>query len=174
MEHMETTPLLHPTPCIHLISTFSDLCYCLPKGRLSEAAHEKDFVPKMYQGWGGVGCVMGGCHRVCHGGVGSVGCVMEGGLSWRGRVCHGGWGGVGWGCVREGCLSWRGGVYHGGVGWGVSYTEQLGYRGQPSLSAHSTTLVITWNYWGEPNSITTTHLITWNYWGSKIQLQPHT
>ena len=37
----------------------------------------------------------------------------------------------------------------GGVGWGgVGYIEQLGYRGQPSLSAHSTTLVITWNYWG--------------------------
>ena len=42
-------------------------------------------------------------------------------------------------------------------GWGRSYTERLGYGGQPSLSAHSTTLVI-----------------TWNYWGNQIQLQPHT
>ena len=52
--------------------------------------------------------------------------------------------GVGW--VMEG-------VCYGGVewvmeGWGGSYTEQLGYGGQPSLSAQSTTLIITWNYWG--------------------------
>ena len=47
-----------------------------------------------------------------------------------------------------------GGVGHVGVGWGevghggVGYTQELGYRGQPSLSAHFTTLAITWNYWG--------------------------
>ena len=58
-----------------------------------------------------------------------------------------GWGGVG-----------HVGVGGGGSWWGGSYTEQLGYRGQPSLSAHFTTLAITWNYWGSKNSITTTHL----------------
>ena len=50
---------------------------------------------------------------------------MEGGLSWSGGVCHGGVGWGGMGCVME--------------GWGGSYTEQLGYRGQPSLSTHYTT-----------------------------------
>ena len=105
----------------------------------------------MYQGWGGVGCVMewwgwggvGVCHGVvgwgwggvCHG---VVGWGWGGGVSWSG----GGWGGV----CHGGGVSWRGG--------GGSYTEQLGYRGQPSLSTHL--------------------VITQNYWGNQIQLQPHT
>ena len=74
----------------------------------------RDVLPKMFQGWGGVGLV---------------------GVGWVGNL------GVGW----------------GGSWWGESYTEQLGYRGQPSLSAHFSTLAI-----------------TLNYWVSKIQLQPHT
>ena len=54
-------------------------------------------------------------------------------------------GGVGW--VIKG---W-GGSCRGGVGWvvcvmvGWVITEQLGYRGQPSLSAHFIILAITWN-----------------------------
>ena len=77
------------------------LFYCLPKGRLSEAAHGKRLLCAQK-------CTRGGVGWVCHGGVGwgwggcvgGVGSVMEG---WGG-VCYGGG------------LSWRGGVYHGGVG----------------------------------------------------------
>ena len=42
--------------------------FCLPKGRLSEAAHEK--------------------RLLCAQNVPGVGCVMEGGLSWRHGVGH--------------------------------------------------------------------------------------
>ena len=59
---------------------------CLPKGRHSEAAHEKRLLcaRKMYQGWGGVG----------HVGVG-WGWIMQG--VWWGHVGVGwvGWGGGG-------------------------------------------------------------------------------
>ena len=83
---------------------------CLPKGRHSDAAHEKRLLlyPKMYQGWGGVG------HEEV-----VVGWVMKG------------WGGVGWGgsCrvwwVMQGCGGSRRGVVghtgvgvsHAGLGW---------------------------------------------------------
>ena len=93
----------------------------------------------MYQGWGGVchegvGWVMEGWGGVGHGGE-----VCYGGVGWcvsRRRVCHGvvgcvmeGWGGVG--CVMEG-----GSVMEG---WDGSDIEQLGYRGQLSLSTHYST-----------------------------------
>ena len=58
------------------------LPYCLPKGRHSEAAHEKDsFVPKNVPGVGrgGVGHIGVGWGGIGHVGVGWVG-----------------WGGVGW------------------------------------------------------------------------------
>ena len=87
---------------------FVVLCWntvnCLPKGRLSEAAHEIQ------------GCSSQKCSR---GGVGWVGCVScrgGWGMSCRGGVGHTGvgWGGVchvGVGCVIQGWgMSCRGGV----------------------------------------------------------------
>ena len=77
--------------------------FCLPRGRHSEAAHEKRLLCAQK-------CTRGGVGWVGHEGVGwvmkgwgGVGWVMKG---WGGS-CRGGveWGGVGW-------------VRHEGVGWG--------------------------------------------------------
>ena len=76
--------------------------YCLPKGRHSEAAHEKRLLCAQKCTRGGVG--WGG---VWWGGVGlGWGMVGWGGVGW-GRV---GWGGVGWGMVGWGgsCRGWGG------------------------------------------------------------------
>ena len=164
---------------------------CLPKGRLSEAAHEKRLLcaQKCTRGGVGVGwggCVMEGwdlvtCYIMTITGVcidtyviyqgfffvyqkgdlvkqpmkkGSFVPKNVPGVGWGGCVMEG-WDGVGWGVGGVG-VSWRGGVgcvmegvCHGGVGWGAvgcvmegwggSYTKQLCYRGQPSLSTHYTT-----------------------------------
>ena len=74
---------------------------CLPKGRHSEAAHEKRLLcaqkcTRGGVGWGRMGWVMLGWVGVGHAGVG--------------------WGGVGW--VMQGCGgSHRDGVGHAGLWW---------------------------------------------------------
>ena len=86
---------------------------CLPKGRHSEAAHEKRLLcaqkcTRVGWGWGGWGRWDGSC-RVGWGGVGGS---CRGGVGGVGHV------GVGWGVVscRGGGGSCRGGVGH--EGWG--------------------------------------------------------
>ena len=88
--------------------------FCLPRGRHSEAAHEKRLLCAQKCTRGGVGHVGVGWGGVGH--AGGWGGVMQG---W-GWVCHVGvgWGGVGhaggWGVSCRG----GGGVCHVGVGWG--------------------------------------------------------
>ena len=86
----------------HSVSCVTDIC--LPKGRHSEAAHEKRLLcaRKCTRGWGGVGHV---------------------GVGWGGS-CRGG---VGWGVVGDHVEVGWGGVCHVGVWWGVSCRDGVGW-----------------------------------------------
>ena len=97
---------------------------CLPRGRHSEAAHEKRLLCAQKCTRGGVG--WGGSWR---GGVGHVGVGWGGvGASWRGGV---GWVMKGWGGVGHVGVGW-GGVGCGGCiikgwGWGASCRGGVGW-----------------------------------------------
>ena len=98
------------TRCMHMMAMIFFVC-CLPKGRYSEAAHEKRLLCAQKCTRGGVGHAVVGWGGSCKGGVGSV---IQG------------WGGVGHVGVRWVMLGWGGscrggaghvGVGHVGVGW---------------------------------------------------------
>ena len=87
----------HGDSCCTLYKSFNIICCCLPKGRHSEAAHEKRLLCAQKCTRGGVGHEGVGWGGSCRGGVGWV---MQG---WGGVVMQG----VGW--VTQG------GVGHAGV-----------------------------------------------------------
>ena len=136
---------------------FNKNCHCLPKGRLSEAAHEMQGCSSQKNSRGGVG-----------GGWGGLGWGVSCRVGW-GLFCHAG---VGWDMSCRGAqfqiqpqiktwifiivyqkgdlvkqpmksrdvlpknvpgvgwgVSCRGGVGHTGVGWGMSYRGGMGHTG---------------------------------------------